>query len=113
MRIRTAMTCLLLLPAGTVWGEDVTLLCRDFSVQYNIGIAPIVVNSANWITGLDVPGEYIQTNFTVQGFGTDRCELVAMGTDGVPFRVVMTLTGAWSGGTQEIAFDFIGSGFDG
>ncbi|MDD3642269.1 MAG: hypothetical protein PHQ19_02250 [Candidatus Krumholzibacteria bacterium] len=113
MRIHAAILCVLLLVGGSVRGEDVTLLCRNFTTKHDIGLAPIAINAANWITGLDCPGEYIQTNFTIQGFGTDRCELIAMGAEGVPYRIVMTLTGVWSGEVQQIDFDFIGSGFEG
>jgi hypothetical protein len=113
MRTRVATTCIILFLAATARAEDVTLLCRDFEVWHDLGIAPIAINASNYITGLDVPDEYIQTGFTISGFGSDRCELIAMGVDGVPYRIVMTLIGAWSGEVQEVYFDFIGSGFEG
>ena len=113
MRYRIVMACIILLAATAARAEDVTILCRNFTVWHDLGMAPIAINASNWITGLDRPNEYIQTGFTIGGFGIDRCELIAMGVDGVPYRIVMTLTGAWSGSVQEINFDVIGSGFEG
>lgn len=113
MRIASALACMLIAAAGAARGEDVTILCRNFTTRHDIGLAPIAVNAANWITGVDCPGEYLETSFTISGFGTDRCELIAMGALGLPYRVRMTLTGAWSGEVQTIDFDFVGAGYEG
>lgn len=113
MRLGAAIACLVLLQASAASGEDVSILCRNYTSSYNIDFLPIGINAANWLTGLSYPGEYTQYSFTIGGFGTDRCELYAMGADGVPYRVTMTLTGAWSSEVQVINFDFIGSGFEG
>ena len=113
MRFAGMITAAALLVAAPARCEDVTILTRNYSASHDIDLLPIGVNAANWLVGLDCPGEYTEYEFTIGGFGTDRCELMAMGTSGIPFRIVMTITGAFSGETQQSEFVFIGSGFEG
>ena len=98
--------------SGQARAESVTIYARDLIASHNEGLNPITVIDG-WVRGVDYPGDWVEYSFHVTGFGINDTYMTAMGTTGVTFGALMTVTGDLSGTGQMISFDFIGSGFEG